>query len=363
MKNLTCFISLALGASILTSCSDWTDPKPIDVKYETIEDAENYQSYLESLRAYRSSEHTQVYAWVDFSDETPKTQGERLTALPDSIDVLVVSSPTDVSPAVVADLQKVRKDKGMKAIFGLDYDELKGDFDNICAVNAEKREKIEGEYALKNMSDPEILAEYQQKMAALADPAFKEYIIENLNASLSFIKKYSLDGALFAFDGKQIPLLDGKDLAEYTANKNLFLDAALDWSERNPDKMLVFMGNPQNLVNDTLFDKFDMFILRGTLNASSVNDFSYIYQMSINATGLPADKVGVMTLYSPAEATDDATGFFPDGSSLLEGMVLWLSGNKVASVGVKNVQADYFFSPEFSFPHVRSLIQAANPKY
>lgn len=363
MKFYTLTAISVLSVAALSSCSDWTDPKPIDIKYETIEDAENYQSYLESLREYRASDHTLIYAWVDLSDETPKTQGERLTALPDSIDVLVVSSPTNVAPAVTADLQKVRTEKGMKAIFGVDYDELKASFDDICAFNAEKREKINAEYALKDLSDPIVLNEYEQKMAGLTDPIFKDYIIENLNASLAFIKKHSLDGALFAFDGKQSQLLDGKDLVEYTAIKNLFLDAAMDWSERNPDKMLVFMGNPQNLDNDALLDKFDMFLLRGTLNAASVNDFSYIYQMSLNITGLPADKVGVMTAYASADEADLTTGFFPDGTYLLDGMASWLSVNKVAAVGVKNVQYDYFYSPKYSFPHVRALIQAANPKY
>lgn len=363
MKFLTLTVVSVLTVIALSSCSEWTDPKPIDIKYETIEDAENYQSYLESLRAYKASDHALVYAWVNLSDKAPSTQGERLTSLPDSIDVVVVSPVTDLDKQLRADIRKVREDKAMKTICGVDYDELKATHEAICTKNAELRDNIEAEYSAKDLNDPEVLAEYQSKLAACADPLLKDYLMEHLSAALSFIKVHDLDGALFGFDGKSSLLLDDKALEEYTAHKNLFMDIALDWSERNPDKTIVFMGKPQNIENEQLLNKFDMFLIRETLDASSVNTMGYFYQLAVNTSGIPADKLGVMTSYTEPDGGDPSVGFLANGEYHIDAMTIWLGSNNVAAVGVRNVQNDYFTSPTYSYPHVRALIQAANPKY
>lgn len=88
-------LGLALGVS-MTACDDWTEPESIDLNYGTIDqaDPEAYAKYLADLREYRGRDHKKVYAWFDNVAEFG-SQGHRITALPDSIDVIVLTNPGD----------------------------------------------------------------------------------------------------------------------------------------------------------------------------------------------------------------------------------------------------------------------------
>ena len=363
MKYLTSVAIFAVCGAALTSCSDWTEPKSIDVKYGTIEEAENYPAYLESLREYRATDHTQIYAWVDLTEDAPKNQSQRVTSLPDSIDVLVMTATTNLDPVVASDLQKVRQEKGMKVLFDIDFDALKAQHTELCALNAVDREKLEAEFAVKDLDDPAVKAEYDQKLAALTDPELKDFLIENITSSLDYVKKTSLDGAIFSFDGKSINYLEGSELAEYTENKNLFLGAASDWFKNNPGMMFDYVGKPQNIDNADLLADFNRLFIRQSMNATSVNNFDFIYTSVANVNGVPAEKLGMMTTFISSDENDVKTGYLTNGSYAIDALTTWLTGHKVAAVGVKNVQVDYFTTPSYSYPHVRALIQAANPKY
>ena len=50
-----------VAAAAVSSC-DWTDPEPVDVKYDQITEADPdaYQQYLANLRAYRNNGHKKV---------------------------------------------------------------------------------------------------------------------------------------------------------------------------------------------------------------------------------------------------------------------------------------------------------------
>lgn len=363
MKYLTSVAIFTLCGAALTSCSDWTEPKSVEINYGTIEESDNYQTYLESLRQYRTTEHTQIYAWIDLVEEAPKNQSERVTSLPDSIDVLVLTATTDIHPVVASDLQKVRQDKGMKVIFDIDFDALKIKHTDLCAQNAVDRENLEVEYSVKDLNDPEVKAEYDQKLAELTDPELKDYLISNLTSDLNYVKQMSLDGAIFSFDGKSSNYLDGDELEEYIENKNLFLGAAADWFSRNKNMMFDFVGKPQNIDNAELINQFNRLFIREGLNASSVSNFDYIYATVANADGVPSNKLGMMTTFRSSDSNDVTTGVMANGTYSVDGLATWLIGNKMSAVGVRNVQFDYFTTPADSYPHIRALIQAANPKY
>ena len=359
-KNATL---IAACTFIISSCSDWTDPKPVDVTFGTIEESENYPSYLESLREYRTSPHTRIYAWINLSEEIPVNQSERVTSLPDSIDVLVLSSITALHPTVAGDLQKVRDDKGMKVIFEVDYDAIKLQHSELCAQNAVERQMLIYEYENRPDADnAAVKSELEEKLTAFEDPLLSEYVVSSISEKLNYAEKMNLDGVIFAFDGKTPNYLSDEERAEYMEQKALFFGAVKDWRILNPQKIFAYLGKPENLTDEELISDFQFFFIRRGLDASSVSSFTLLKTIVEGANIIPSEKIAMMTTFASPDANDVTTGIFSDGSYALDGLTNWITGNDLGAVGIKNVQFDYF-SSSFSYPHVRKLIQSVNPNF
>ncbi len=360
IKNLFMTLTVTAAALSFTACDDWTEPEHIDINYSTIEDAPNYQEYLASLRAYRAKPHKLVYAWVSLSENGPLNQSERVTSLPDSIDVLVLSTPNEIHPQVLADVARVRSEKGMQVIYQLDFDAIRAAHTAVCEDMAKQRSDLELAYSLRDDAANEaVKAELAEKLAELADPSFEDFTLEHLSTGLKYAADKNLDGVMFAFDGKATTHLTGAELKDYRAQQLIFLGAARDWHKRNPSLRYDFLGLPQNIEDKDLLGEFNMIFVRQGLDATNANLFTY-YLTLASVDGVPADRLGMMSTYTSADPNDNTTGYFSNGGYALDGFASWLINAEVACVGIKNVQNDYF-NPEFVYPHVRSVIQAANP--
>ncbi len=366
IKYFASALMVAAFGSAFTACDDWTEPEHVDINYTNVEGAENYPAYAAALRAYRNTDHTKVYAWVNINENGPVDQSQRLTSLPDSIDVIVLSTPSKIHPTVLSDMKKVREVKGMKVIYQIDFDDTKAAYAALCENLAKERSDLELEYdALINAAETDeekaaLAAELEGKLKSLANPVFEDYILENLTSSLNYVKSNGLDGVLFAFDGKASNHLNDAELAEYTAQQLVFLGAARDWHKRNPQLMYDFLGKPQNVMDKEMLNEFNMLFLRQGLDATNNNLYTY-YLTLASVDGVPAERLGMMTTYISNDPEDTQTGVFTDGSLAVTGFTNWLVSADVACVGVQNVQND-FFNRTFPYPHIRALIQAANPQ-
>lgn len=365
IKYLASAMMVAACGASFSACDDWTDTESIDLKYNTVEDAANYADYLEALRAYRATDHTLVYAWVSLTPDGPKNQSERLTSLPDSIDVLVVSAQGDIHSTVLADMKKVREDKAMKIVYQIDFDAIKADHTALCENLSKERSDLELEYAsLIEAAETDdakaaLEEELEGKLEALADPELIDYVLENLESELNFARNTGFEGVIFAFDGKASNHLTDDELAEYTAQQLVFLGAARDWHKRYPQLSYDFLGKPQNVTDKNILAEFNMVFLRQGLDATNVNLYTYYLNLA-SVEGVPAERLGMMSTYISADSDDETTGVFSDGSYALDGFAQWVAGANVACIGIHNVQNDYF-NPTLTYPHVRAVIQAANP--
>ena len=157
---------MAACACAFTSCDDWTDPEHIDLNYGTIDtsDPAAYEKYLANLREYRQRPHKQVYAWFNNAEIAFGSQGHRVSALPDSIDVIVINNPEKVTDQMVQDMYQARVNKGQQFSYCVSFDDIKTDYTALCEELAAKRI----EYTKENGEDAEIPAE-------LLDPDFIDY--------------------------------------------------------------------------------------------------------------------------------------------------------------------------------------------
>ena len=95
-KNIFCMAAAAVVAFAgLTSCSDWTSPESVDINSPSVSGQfpELYKQYLQALRDYKASDHKVVIGWFDNSASFAGGQSDRLTALPDSLDAVVLMYP------------------------------------------------------------------------------------------------------------------------------------------------------------------------------------------------------------------------------------------------------------------------------
>lgn len=360
IKYLASAVVLTIAGQGLTSCDDWTDPEALDYNFGTIETAPNYQAYLQDLRNYRSTDHKLVYAWIDATDKTPGGQRDRLTALPDSIDVLVLSTAAEFEPQVLADFRTVREQKGMKAEYLCDYDAWVDKYKAHCENLMVQRDNLTREFNNReDNTDEAVIAEYNEKIAALADPTFEAYLLENLTKELDYVKSCGLDGVMFAFNGKSSLHLEKDELADYNAKQLLFLGVAADWHKRNPKMMYDFLGLPQNVTDKTRLNDFGVLFIRDGFSATNADLFSY-YMTMASVAGVPTEKLGMTAAYISSDEAEANVGIFKDGTYALDGLAKWVAVNQVKAVGMLNVQNDYY-TPSFTFPHVRGVIQAANP--
>lgn len=349
LKYLSSALMVAALGGMLTACDDWTEPKSVDLEYGTIDKADPaaYAKYLENLRDYRNRPHKKVYAWVENSAEGFGSQGARLTALPDSVDVIVLNNPTNITNQMMDEMKKVREDKGQQVIYTIDFAAIKADWTALCEELAAKRLAFEAENP-----DTEIPAE-------LNDPEFNDYMVAAWETQLKHFNTYGFDGIMFAFDGKSTAHMNAAELAEYNTEANIFLGIASDWHKRNPKVAIDFMGKPQNITNYAILDDFRTIFLSESLNADSENKYSMIFSQAPQT--VPAEKLGMAASMRALDTNmDPKTGFFGDGSYSVDHLANWAASNTLGAVGVLNATNDYYLTAG-KYSQVRNLIKSVNP--
>jgi hypothetical protein len=332
MKNIFKYgLSLTVLALSMTACDDWTETESLDLSYPSVEESnpELYANYLETLRAYKSGNHTLVYAWFDNKDY-PTNRATHLSTLPDSLDVVSLINPANVADFVVEEMTEMRTKKGTKYIYDIDYSAFKASYDS------------------------------KKELATEANPLtmdFNTFLADSIKTALTYVDKYGFDGICVAYDGKSTLHLTSEELADYTTTQQTFIKAITDWKSQNGSKSVCFFCKPENLLDKSLLNDCNVIFLSDALSVSGTDAYDMLIAMA-SVDGVPAAK---LALAASATQTDDkVTGWLSNGDYALNGLATWAMGAKLAGVGVINVERDYY-NPSFVFPFTRNLITSVNP--
>lgn len=321
----------AFGASF-TACDDWTEPKSVDVIYNTPGEADPvaYAKYLESLRQYRNSDHKLAYLWFANPSEADNqtTGAHRVAQLPDSVDVVVFTNPGDISSTTLADMNKAREEKGIKFTYVIDYDALK------LAYLANQ--------ALSTEEEP-------------YNVEFLDFLTDSTATALSFAKNF--DGIMIGYNGKITNHLTPAELTEYKNNENTFIGIINDWHARNPQKRIDFIGKPQNVANKDLVNDCDVIFLSDSKTAKST--YSYALAMAAaSVEGVPTDRFGMVTTFT--DPSDEKVGYMGDGQLCVNALADWASTESVKAAGFTNIVYDFYALPT-PYPVIRGALQLLNP--
>lgn len=337
MYKNTVFVFFLLLSTFLFSCSDWTKVESIDIQEPSIthQNPTLYAKYLENLRAYKKSDHKQVYVWFDNSEKTPRSMAHHLTTLPDSIDVVSLMFPDHLAEWELQEIQEIRSQKGMEVIYTISFDAIK------AVYNA----KVES-------------ATDEEPIASL----FEDFLVDSLQYALSLVKRYEYDGICIEYTGKSIQHMTASERSEYTKNERIFMGIAADWQKRNPERSIIFEGKPQNLTDKAFLEKCKLVMVSGK---RATSEGMLTHQLLLAAVeGVPQSRLGMVVSAPSLNDPNKAEGYFSNGVLAMKGLASWApkvyNGIELLGVGVYNVSTDYYGGNRV-YDSTRRVISSMNP--
>ena len=352
MKSISKYISSALMIAAFgcafTACDDWTEPESIDLDYGTIDKVEPvaYQKYLANLREYRTLPHKHVYTWFANTENAFGSQGHRISALPDSVDVIVLQNPDKVTNQMVEEMYEARVNKGQQFSYCVSYDNIRAEWIAVCEELAAKRIA----WTKENGEDAEIPAE-------LLDPEWIDYMTQNAAKKLSMFNSVGFDRLMAGFTGKSTNHMTSAELKEYIMNTNAFLGIIADWTSRHQDVKFDLFCVPQYTDAD-LIAKAQYVFFSQSISSTGMGNYSFLFNMADGVVEM--SKAGMVASLPDYSGEDAKLGYYTGGMLAIVGLGDWTAANDAGCVGTFNTADDYFLT-NGKYTNVRNLIQTVNP--
>lgn len=303
--NMALLVLLTLA--LPTACSDWNDIEPvnIDPQHPKDQNPELWARYMESLRVYKQERpHYITYGSFNNGAEQSKNEGAYLRSLPDSLDIVTLANPENITSYDREDIPTLQE-KSTRVLYLVDY--------------AAK---------MTELTDATALGSWLDKAVATAN-------------------ELHLDG--FAFNG--LPLYAGTD-AEQAARKEAARLIVSKLSAVN--KMLVFEGDPA-FVNTNDLDKLDYVVMNTAGIESAVSLKIYVANV-ISTYALPKEKL--LLAAKMGTKIVDEENVKQDAVTDMIGRVVSLGplgGLAIYALG------DDYYQTSMNYQSCRTAIQKMNP--
>lgn len=347
LKKTIILPSLALLAAMaFTACSDWTQTESLEIKQPDIEseNPELYARYLESLRTYKQSDHKLLYVSFDNSLKVPVSQAHHINIVPDSVDIISLMSPDNLTETELKDIAQTRT-KGTKVIYTISYEQIEAMFVPMTPDPT---------------PDPAPTAEEPEPTP---DPSeFDKFLASQFDKQIQLCNTYNYDGITLKYLGRSTQTMTDAQKAAYFASQAIVLDKMTAWAAAHSSKMLIFEGYPKHLKEYTLLERCSYLIIP-TEDVKSIFAMNQRVLNSLGA-GIPDDKIIVGTIPFSLDAEDVDTGYFVDGTSALYSTAYWVATDDTkytkAGVAIYGVQTDYYNQTSV-YPYTRRAIDILNP--
>lgn len=312
------FAMLAAGL-LLASCNDWTQTESTDIHNPSFEEKnpEQWAAYLRDLKAYKDSDHPVLYAIFD-NTAKPASAGDRLTTMPDSLDIIALKNPGKPEQWLIDDIAKVQT-KSTKV---------------LCTFN---------------FTDLETRYETQAVETDGAEDGFLAFAGRWLDDQLGLCKKYGFDGITANLIVPATDHMTDAEKEQYVAREALFLERIRTWLDANPSKMLVFEGTPQFLNDKSLLPRAKYIVLRSVEQPSALTGYDTQCASAANNEGVPADRLIISVDPYSTDSSDKTTGFITASGSpvrALSAAPWWVITPSAyfgkAGLAVNNIQNEYY---------------------
>lgn len=334
------------------SCSDWTETESLQIKESNIEtdNPDLYAQYLADLRHYRTTDHKVAYMWFDNAKGAPRSRGAQISVIPDSVDIVNLMNPDELSPAIIEEMKSARDNKGMQFVFTVSYLELEKEYEQYLLKKEAEETKEDGKEA-------------ETKKEEDKTDEFLAYAANFADRKLALADKYGYDGISVLFYGMKTLHLTEEAREAYLAREAAFMDKIAAWVNHNPGRLFLFEGYPQNLTNKALLQKAQFIVIR-TESLKYATGLKQQVLLSIDE-GVPVDRFVVTA--SARDFTDEKAGYYFDANNELvpaipvaaEWVDTYETAFTKAGLGIINGQNDYYDGPN-SYRNIRTAITIMN---
>lgn len=338
-KGLRFSSLFAASALLLAACSEWTEYESLDIKTPSM-DQGLYADYVKNLKAYKAGSHKVAMASFENVANGPTRQAERLTVLPDSLDVILLNNPDNLHAGYVSEMKKVRE-KGTRVGYAIDY----------ATIEAEWTEMLKAD-------------------ASLTEEQALTYIADRTTEMLSLCDKWGYDGLVFTYVGRSTASMTEEALAQYGARQAAYFNTVAAWRESHKSAFFAYRGLAQYVLaaNKPLLADCNYIILE-TTSASNLSEMTIAASAAVDSGDVPADRFIVTTETTRYNDEDKIYGYLgttdAEGNAerSIRGGALWVgqpSDFTRAGMLILNAQYDYYDNTPIYF-HLREAIDIMNP--
>lgn len=326
MKRI--FIPALAAAAFMASCSEWTEAENKDYLPPMRRDD---PAALAAIREFKAGEHMVTMMHINGSAAEPNRQNQHLTAMPDSVDFLLMSGVDGLHPAMAAEIAEVREKKATRTLNVVDFTTIRDAWSAL--KDAAAGTESEGDYT-------------DDKFAAYCR-AETERQLENCIA--------------YGFDGLVVSYLGGADSSAAVP----FVEAIDQWHKTNPEKLLFMRGYPAYIArieNQSIVAESDYIIILTEKASASVPISRQVREQLTQ--GVPSDRIVLeASIPSVADGGDDA-----QVGATVQFAAQWVMDPKTSStvkcdkvgLAASNAQDDYFNTP--TYKRVREALAILNPE-
>lgn len=356
MKSTICKaygVLLLAGTLLMAACDDWTMNEKIGIDEPQFgeRNPELHARYLESLRAYKAGEHIRTYVWFDNTEKLPASRGGFFADVPDSVDVVVLTAPGRLTASELEQVAELRG-KGTRVIGAVDCTALLAQWEASQPQEPETPATEVNDGGEGATGDPQP-----------AGDGFAAWLGERLGERIDEIEADALDGLTICYEPRETIFMTDAERAVQAAREAVVVAAMKRWTAENPDGLLLFEGNPQNLTDKSVLAACDRLVVR-CLGASTLYDFGTL-ALRLCDDGVPADRfLWLVSAVKPASAdfgyVTDASGASVRAVGALAGWMLQPGELAKTAIGIYNVQYDYYNS-SMIYRYTKQAIDMLNP--
>ena len=208
---------LAVLALSLTAC-EWTEPENIDYTRQPVEVGEGYDAYLESLRAFKETDHLIMILTMEGTSEYPVLQSQHLMSMPDSADYICMKNVAGLHPMIAEEIAEVREKKGTHVISYVDFGTASAEW-----------------LAIKN----------NRMDAGEPEPTMEEcraFFKTSAESQLAYCDEFGFEGVMVSFESNNVG-------DENKNSQEAFMGAVKEWKAAHPDHLMFMRGNIMNITD------------------------------------------------------------------------------------------------------------------
>ena len=351
-------IVAVIATMALFSCSDWTETESLNIKTPTLEE-ENpalYEAYISSLNEYKKSEHKVTIVKFDNKETDPAGLGESITALPVSIDFVILNNADNLNAVTIDDMQKIRL-KGTHTLYSIDYSIIEKEYEAM----------------LENEETPEEDTKVQDENTGeeeMTTDRFLEFCEQRMEYYLGLFSKYKYDGINVIYSGIDPLALSETEKSQLEARQQIFFGKIEAWKNTNVNATFIFEGKPQNLLYDKSLLQKTNFIIIPVVDAVNREDILFTTNMAL-VEGVPTGRIIYGVTIPSLTDSKDQTGYFEaqeNGSPMyaVKGAALAVisnNNNNFVQTGlcISRSQNDYYFGVKSNYKNIKEAISIMNP--